>query len=195
MHMALSTDEWLSQKALYCNRYHARLTPVHCEENRQRTADSRCSGCDGLEEQPRELEQHEPVVFYSDPESDELDPSPMIQALAGALQEVLDGYEEELPPDDQGDPEGNPRDELTGFERELLALLGDNLDEPIFERKRAKEGPRRFAVFIGRCPRCKGFMVNAPERYNDNRDDDVHRCFTCGYRTSPGYQWNRQQGA
>lgn len=195
MHMVRTPEEWLSEQALYCNRYNARLTPVHCEKNRQRTDDCRCVGCSGLEEQQRELERQEPVVFYSDPEPEEMDPAPLMQALVGALREVLDGDEEELSFDDQEEPDVEVATGLTGFQRELLFLLGDDLEEPVTERKRVKKGPRRFAVFMGRCPRCSGLMINAPERYGDIRDDDVHRCFTCGYRTSPGYQWNRQRSA
>lgn len=190
MHMALSTEEWLSQQALYCNRYKARLTQVHCDRNQLRTDDCRCDGCGGLEEEQREIEPHEPVVFYSDPEPEELDPTPLIQALAGALQEVLDG-DEEVPFDDEEEPDEESAVELTGFQRQLLALMGDDVDEPIAERKPTKKGPRRFAVFMGRCPRCKGYMINSPER----DDHDAHRCLTCGYRTSPGYVWNRNQGA
>ena len=143
-----------------------------------------------MEEQQRELERKEPVVFYSDQEPENV----MAQALAGALQEVLEGDEEELLIEDQEGSGEEANDELTSFQRQLLAIMGDDLEERIIKRKREKKGPRRFAVFMGRCPRCKGFMINIPERYNDIRDDDVYRCFTCGYRTSPGYQWNRQQG-
>jgi predicted SprT family Zn-dependent metalloprotease len=46
-------------------------------------------------------------------------------------------------------------------------------------------------VFMGRCPRCRGFMQNDRERQFNERDEHVYRCFTCGWRTSPIYNENR----
>jgi hypothetical protein len=51
--------------------------------------------------------------------------------------------------------------------------------------------PRRVAVFVGRCHKCGGYMMNALERHDGIRDDEVYRCFNCGWRTSPRYQFNR----
>jgi len=186
MQMAQSTEEWLVDNALYCNRYHARLTALHCEENRHRIRGCRCSGCCGLEDQQRELERPEPVVFFSGEPEEDLDPEPLKEALAEALQEALNEVDE---------LEEETAGELTGLQRDLLALMGDDFEEELIERQPVKKERRRFAVFQGRCPRCKGYMVNAPERYNDIRDEDVYRCFACSYRTSPAYQQNRELGA
>jgi len=192
MHMVQLSEQWLALNAMYCNRYHARMTPIQCEANRQRVDACRCNGCGGLEEQEREIERQEPVVFFSD-EPEDLDPEPMKQALAEALQEALDCNDDEFPLDDLEELEEETEGELTGIQRQLMALLGDDIEEEIVERKPAKK-ERRFMVFKGRCPRCQGYMINIPERYDDIRDDDVHRCFNCGYRSSPGYTWNRMQG-
>src|SRR6266702_6560426 len=156
MHMALPLDHWLDQNAHYCNRFHARITPAGCAFNRAIEADLRCCGCGGLEDQQREPERHEPVIIQGEPEPDEC----MTRALVGALQEVLDGEEEEFPLDDaleELDEAANG--ELTSFHKELLALLDDDLEEPVPERKPEKKGPRRFEVFMGRCPRCSGYML------------------------------------
>lgn len=190
MQLAQSTEDWLSQNALFCNRYHARLNQLHCEENRQSNDVARCSGCGGLEDQEREIARQEPVVFFSDGPDDH-DPEPLKEALADALQEALD----EFLLDDLEEPEEETAGEPAGFQSQLLALLGDDFEEELIERRSAKKERRRFAVFMGRCPRCWGYMVNAPERYGDIRDDDVYRCFNCSYRTSPGYQQSRELGA
>lgn len=190
MHIAFPLDNWLGENARYCNRYHARFTPATCAKTREKFGKERCAGCNGLEDQQRELERKEPVVIQDEPEPAEC----MTRALAGALQEILDGDDEELFTD--ADPEEldeTVEDELNGFHHELLALLDDDLEEPVPERMPDKKGTRRFAVFMGRCPRCKGYILPAPERYDDIRDNEVMRCFNCGYRTSPGYQWNRHQ--
>ncbi|PKN16541.1 MAG: hypothetical protein CVU66_00625 [Deltaproteobacteria bacterium HGW-Deltaproteobacteria-23] len=193
MHMVQSTEDWLSQNAMYCNHYHARFTAQHCEENRQRVDDCRCTSCSGLEDQEREIIRQEPIVFFSGEPEYDLDPEPLKEALAEALQEIIGGVEEGYSLDDAGgDQDG---DGPTGLQKQLLALMGDDLEEELIERKPKKKERRRFAVFMGRCPRCRGWMVNAPERHGDIRDDDVYRCFNCSYRTSPGYQQNRELGA
>ena len=177
MHMMISPEEWLSENAMYCNRQGLRVTPAHCEEYRKIHAESRCRGCGGLEERRRDLEYKEPVVFFSDPEPEAV----MTTALAEALQEILDCDMV------AGNQAGS---EMSAFQRELLSLLEDDPEELIVERRPKSKVSRRYARFMGRCPKCRGYMVNSPERH----DDDVYRCFTCGHRTSPEYQWNRQQG-
>lgn len=56
---------------------------------------------------------------------------------------------------------------------------------------KSKQHTNKCAVYIGRCKRCNGYMINALERHGGIKDDDVYRCFTCGWRTSPVYQFNR----
>jgi len=196
MHLAYSSDDWLNLNAQHCNRYHARLTQVGCEENRQKLDASRCTGCDGLEDVQRELERREPVVIHCEPESDD----PMTQALAGALQDILNGEDdEELLEDPEAEEfdDETPEDELSGVSHRLLALLEAETEESLSERRPVPEqnSKRRVAVFMGRCPHCKGYMANIIEWYDGIKDDAVYRCYNCGWRTSPKYEQNRQLAA
>jgi hypothetical protein len=191
-YMAQELEEWLQEAARFCNRYHLRMTESACQKNRRNTLDLRCEGCPGLEDQERKLVRAEPVVFFSDPEPD----APITLALAEALQEVLDDKDDESLDEveteesclDLQDPEG------LGFG--LLAFMEEEYEE-IEPPRRPKpdKTPQRYAVFMGRCPRCKGYMVNAPERHGHSWDYGVHRCFNCGERVSPAYAWNRDQVA
>lgn len=55
----------------------------------------------------------------------------------------------------------------------------------------AKHG-KKYAVYMGRCKRCGGYMDNIREmQFVEKWDDDVYRCLACGWRTSPAYAWNR----
>ena len=92
---------------------------------------------------------------------------------------------------DGSDPAEATDDELTGFHLELLKLLEDDFEEPV-ERKPAKTVPQKFAVPTGVCPRCQGYLVNDPERGDGIWDTGVYRCFNCGHRVSPVYEWNRR---
>ena len=194
MHMALPSDNWLEQNALFCNRFHARLAPGACVCNREGKAAQHCAGCNGLEDHQRELPRSEPVIFFSEPDPEELDP--LSRAFVAALQGILDCDEwEVLIEEPEYYPDANlAKVELNGFYHNLLSLLEDDQEEseeprPVPEKK----GPRRFAVFMGRCTRCSGWMVNAPEFYDAIRDEAVYRCYSCGYRSSPSYKWNRSQ--
>ncbi|MBK5274598.1 MAG: hypothetical protein JJE30_06060 [Desulfuromonadales bacterium] len=194
MHMAISSDDWLALNTQHCNRYHARMTPAVCTENQLKTDNYLCSGCSGLEDVQWELERREPVVIPCAPEADD----PMTQALAGALQDILDGKEdEELPEDPEGDELDDElvEEELNGFHYKLLALMDCEPEEPEPERRPNLEHkrPRRVAVYMGRCPRCSGYVINDPEMQFADRDNEAYRCFSCGWRTSPAYEWNRQQ--
>lgn len=179
MHTTAAIDTWLGQHAGYCNRYGARITEAVCNANREKTSDSRCFGCGGLEPEARELERHEPIVFFS--EEEEIEPAPVVDPDEG--DDLLDLSEIDLDPEE---------DELSTLQHTLLGLLGNDepeLELPPLPKKPAK---RRVAVFTGRCQRCGGYMVNDPERQYSENDDEVYRCFCCGWRTSPGYEWNLQ---
>lgn len=176
--MTSAIDTWLEQCAGYCNRYGARITETVCAANRQKSADSRCFGCGGLEPEARVLERHEPVVFFSGEEESELQPA---AADLDEVDDLLDLPEMDLEPEDE---------ELSSLQHTLLGLLGGEEPEielPPLPRKAAKI---RVAVFTGRCLRCGGYMVNDPERQYSEHDDEVYRCFCCGWRTSPGYEWD-----
>lgn len=81
--------------------------------------------------------------------------------------------------------------------QELLsrATSGKELGELVRRAKtvEAKPAPRRFAVYMGRCRKCSGYMVNTREHQFDSRDEDIYRCFNCGWRTSPKYRDNRHE--
>jgi len=183
MHMALPIDNWLEQNALFCNRYHARMAPGVCDCNRGGKEAARCDGCNGLEDQQRESPRREPVVFFSEPDPEE-------PLTAEEEETELDGLELE------GLDITLEEDALNDFHLGLLALLEDDLEEPEEQiSEPEKKGPRRFAVYEGRCPRCTGYMVNDPEHYDGIRDDNLYRCYSCSFRISPAYQWNRLQRA
>ncbi len=186
MHVAIPLDNWLEKNALYCNRYHARLTPATCAANREKFGEERCAGCGGLEDQVREPERRSPIVIYSEPEPEEIpgvDPEVDDDEFG---QDYFPAEIEETTIQEKG---------LNDFQRELLAQLEDDWEEDEPERRPEpkKKLKRRYAVYLGRCPRCSGYMVNIPEFHDSIRDDDVYRCFTCGHRTSPTYEWNRLQ--
>lgn len=193
MDMTLTTDDWLTLHAQYCNRYRARMTPEGCEENRQKADNFRCAGCDGLKDAQRELEYRPPIVIQCEPEAND----PMTQALAGALQDILNGKEDEgaLEDPEAEELDDESEEELNSFHYKLLALMECDVEKPETEHRPRPEKTRnrRFAVYIGRCRRCSGYMVNTPERQFTEHDDETYRCFSCGWWTSPAYEWNRQQ--
>lgn len=192
MTTVLTANEWLTLNTKYCNRYHARMTQEGCEENRQKTDNCRCVGCAGLEDIERELEYRQPVVIQCEPEADDL----MTRAFAGALQDILNGKEDE---ETLEDPEAEDLDDesekVKDFHHKLLALMDYEPEEPEQERRPRpkKMSIRRVAVYMGRCPRCSGYMTNVSEKQFNERDDETYRCFSCGWRTSPAYEWNRHQ--
>lgn len=194
--MTPTADEWLTLNTRHCNRYQARLTPGECEINRQKASDLRCSGCNGLEDVQRKLEYREPVVIQCEPEADD----PMTQALVGVLQEILNGEEgeealEDLEDEEDEKQDDEPEEELSGFHHKLLALMDCTSEElePECRPKPEKTRNRLFAVYMGRCQRCSGYVEYYPEILFGDRDDETHRCLSCGWRTSPAYEWNRQK--
>lgn len=178
MHMALAEDQWLNQNTLFCNRLHARLTPAVCRANQRSVDDCRCHGCSGLEDQERKLPRREPVIVLADPE-----PEQAIERETEACDEYWLDTEE---------PELEAEEELSDLHRCLLELI-DQEEEEAPQRRPEHRRPRKVAVFMGRCPRCSGYMTEAPEQQFEVRDNEVYRCFSCGYRSSPSYQWNRKQ--
>ena len=191
MHMALNADEWLKLNTSYCQRLSAWLTEKACEANRilsfSGKGDLRCKSCNGL--------------------GDQINPSneTLTCSLIAAL---VDVFEADEPPEECTEDDGEDvfdemdcreidEDEL---DEELAALLPEyqlhiGKDQALSKKKpQAVESrrPKQVAVFAGRCRRCGGFMINVPERQFDERDEDVYRCFSCGWRTSPEYAWNRK---
>jgi len=212
MHMTLSPDEWLSLNARYCNRYLVRLTPANCAANRIKTDDCRCNGCNGLEDVQREPERTVPVIIHDEPEPETCCTDPMSRALAKALYEILAGDEwlDEEPVDDLEDDEEDdlepqatiPNDTGNGEVDPLIQLLlgelqgygGETEPEPLrVEIVEPPERKRHVKVYVGRCLKCEGYMVPAPwEGHDGIADREVYRCFNCGWRISPAYDYNRK---
>jgi hypothetical protein len=202
MHMAFNEDEWIKLNTSYCHRLCAWISSRTCDVNRERSVavagDLRCVGCNGLHDQTPELD-------------------PLGCSLKSALEAVLhsevDTEEQGLPKGDQDvDEQGlfRARSDEDEVDAELLAMfpelqeLFDITDpEPPSPEDREHESlagnrfqmaRKRCAVFSGRCKKCNGYMINDIERHDGIKDDDVYRCFTCGWRISPVYAWNRHMG-
>lgn len=190
MHLALAHNQAVDGVALwfaanqagYCIRMRATITAAACTANqKQSSLDNRCTGCRGL------FDQIAPVVAAALP--------------FASLNEV----EEAAPAsEDSGDwqnPDSQDRLDLT--EDELDELLSEYFPDETTDRQEQEQReriylddppdarPRRVPVYIGRCARCRGYMINALERYDGIKDDNVYRCCSCGWRTSPGYEINR----
>jgi hypothetical protein len=205
MHMALSADEWLKLNTSYCHRHLAWIGESACQTNqRLSSSDLRCAGCNGLYDQP------EPVslrLAYSSSRSIQVEETEPAEAIE--LEIVADPD----PGDDGaeiGDLDGLNNLEIDftleqlealcpGLSKELAALLGDEFKEEPEEAetparrpcRNVSGKPHRVAVYMGRCRKCGGYMLNALERREGIRDDEVYKCHACGWRTSPGYEWNR----
>lgn len=179
-----------ANSAAWCHRLTATITHHACEENQYRSThkygDLRCQGCGGLGNQtagPTLV-----VVCDADKGADEpsvLDNGADQDAGFVALDEIIDGLNEELLPSDNFDDV-----EIDLEDDELLALFPELAKDPwpVFPRfsEYQTEAPRR-AVYRGRCKKCGGYMENTRERHDDN----VFRCLGCGWRTSPDYERNR----
>lgn len=171
---------WLATNAVLCLRMAAKITMAACLENQHQSKfDNRCTGCRGL------FDQAEPVADT---------PLPL---------DLQDGPEEPQPASEESDTWTNSgnQDRPDLDEDELEELLAEyfpdeedkheELREPVYLDDPPDTRGRRVPVYVGRCVRCGGYMINALERYDGIKDDDVYRCFTCGWRTSPGYEINR----
>lgn len=204
MHMATACtpvdyDAWLAENSAYCHRLSARITLRACLENQQLStgADLRCVGCNGLYDQTAPTAPR--LYLVSTPIETETAQEPE------ALTEVdLSGLALGISPENAARIlEQNP-----ALVRELLALASeDDEQEPAVieedgteeerpaarqDRRDSRGHPRQVAVYQGRCVRCGGYVTNDLERHDDIRDDEVYRCLSCGWRTSPAYEYNRK---
>lgn len=174
---------WLEANTAVCLRLSARITQTGCRDNQlQSKFDNRCTGCRGL------FDQTEPVAvvpvsfdFLDEPEESQPDQEETDFWTATDNhnrpeldEDVLEELLAEYFPDDEADQKEEEH------EREPVYL-----DDPKTDKL------RRVPVYVGRCARCSGYMVNTLERRDGIRDDAVYRCFACGWRTSPGYEINR----
>ncbi|MBJ6800211.1 hypothetical protein [Geomonas propionica] len=188
MHMVFNADEWIKLHTSYCHRLSSWLSPNACDANRihsdSHSGDLRCSGCNGLHDQ-------EPTPGL-----------PLSCSLALVIEEVLHGDDamhqvergEEVQPVSHMDPSGLNDDELDEFLADVFMNEESEVREetrpPVYLEDPPERRARR-AILTGRCPRCDGYMTNDRERQFDERDEDVYRCFNCGWRTSPRYNDNR----
>jgi len=195
MHMALNADEWLLLHTAHCNRMTAWITAKTCEGNRLRSgSDSglNCNGCEGL------YNQAEPLELI------------LSRSLQHSLEEILtmDGLQEEgntysveKAGVDTRDLDPGSVDE-DALDKELAALfpeytdsmqLSDLVWEEVCRPVKAQK-VKKFAVYMGRCQKCGGYMIFAPEQQFDVKDVEVYRCYSCSWRVSPEYEWNRKHG-
>ena len=174
---------WLAfNQAGYCQRMRATITAAACASNqKQSSLDCRCDGCGGLDNQPEKMLQPPPINLL---------------------------WDADLQPDLDADKEEEQHNELTKcklYDEELDELLEDyfsdeddeSLDDDnednqqIYLEDPPEPQGRRVPVYVGRCPRCGGYMVNTSEKQFNKKDDHVYRCFNCGWRTSLEYENNR----
>jgi ribosomal protein L44E len=180
----------------------------------------KCKDCPGLDNQPKpSMQQVDKInnrkqLLASDVAEPEI--SALTLAYIEVLREILYGNEDLSIKVDEDFREISITDTATfeeqdGLEDELLKLFPEFSDISGVQNLRKNQvyqiagtvsnsqnglykSPIRIAVYIGRCKRCGGYMVNALEgRQFGRRIDDVYRCFSCGWRTSPQYAWNRQE--
>lgn len=191
-------EQWLAANSVYCVRYQARLSMTACDRNRSLSAgDLRCEGCGGLHDQPPPLpalrlvsdergdtESGAKEDRQSQAANDEPLPAEETEDLSFLDDLVIELSGEQLEEFCPGLPE-----ELAGMSKGEAPLL----DEAQPPARLKREAPRRkVAVFLGRCLRCGGYMINDQERQFDERDEEVYRCFSCGWRISPVYVFNCQ---
>ncbi|ABK99996.1 hypothetical protein [Pelobacter propionicus] len=189
---------WLAANAVaYCQRMRATITHTACAENKQRSdqacGDNRCRFCDGLDDQAGPVPEHQPEIIPDTCFPEVVDGPPVADLADDALVKgidvepparigatVMDDVEmEELLSELFGDEGSEDEDEERGEQRRVVYL-----DDP-------PERRQSVPVYIGRCRRCGGYMLNALERHDGIIDDDVYRCFSCGWRTSKTYETNR----
>jgi hypothetical protein len=203
---AVDIDQWLAGNTAYCARYQARLSSTACEQNRKYSReDLRCEGCGGLHDQPPL-----PALRLVYPARPEFHKEPEPAPLPGET-DTGDVCRDEFASLDQAREEDEDLSLLDDLEIELSAAqlealcpglaaeIGELVSEEIpssEEQARAdrrKRKPRRgkVAVFMGRCHRCGQYMVNDRERQFSEKDEGVYRCYTCGWRVSPVYVFNR----
>ncbi|HEY6872912.1 MAG TPA: hypothetical protein VI298_09330 [Geobacteraceae bacterium] len=195
MQMATALDEnaWIAENTSFCNRLSARITEDACQNNRQISVKgngvSCCRGCNGIHNQPerRAIQLQLVTSHASSDDKAELDRF-MLDEEDGAETEI-EVSEGELDYSEAWIDEEDLDEKLFELFPDLREINQEREDSPVEARRpRPEKGGVRFAVYLGRCTKCGGYMVNTRER----QDDEVYRCFNCGWRTSPEYEWNRE---
>lgn len=195
---AQTAATWLAANgAAWCHRLNATITTATCLTNMYvsegKNTDLRCAGCGGLDNQPGPERSFLPPVMVEEiaAETTEVDETP-----AGIVEPVeAEDTLFDLESDD--DLSGICGDTTNSFHQALLAELEDDFEdvepeELELDDERPTYHQTRVAVFMGRCPRCNGYMLQVPEYQGELKDVMVYRCYACGWRTSPTYEQNRQ---
>jgi DNA-directed RNA polymerase subunit M/transcription elongation factor TFIIS len=202
--VATDIETWLAANTVYCSRYQARLSPVACAQNRAlRYDDCRCEGCGGLHDQPPPLPALRLVAPTRHASEDEPDTAPLA-STAEVLQYEVVCFDQVGEADETLALLADLGIELAEEQLEALCSeLSEETGEPrtedtlrldkeaLSDRRDRKSRRRKVAVFVGRCHRCGGYMVNDRERQFDETDEEIYRCFSCGWRISPVYAFNR----
>lgn len=220
---SLDCDAWLAANAVYCQRHRCLLTVAECAGQRVNSqgehSDLRCQGCGGLHDQPDAIDEkgeygkatqrHLKLVTSPASVDATAEPDPFTVALLSILNTKVEGLDVEFGPikeepeyADAWIDEDDLDDEVMRLFPELQELYAECGSTPITaenENRGERIGVKstnchgKYAVYMGRCERCGGYMDNAREReFYEKWDDDVHRCLACGWRTSPAYAWNRE---
>ena len=206
----LDAAAWLAVHTGYCIRHRARLTPASCQKNQSvsiaSSGDLRCAGCGGLDNQPEPMKPTLTLIHGGLDQNEhgargevEL-PGPVTEQLPVELWGDTD-QEEDATKLDLAELVGVALESLDPLIQQLLQALHisasgaeaeDAEPEQIFvELPDLPERRIKVAVFAGRCIRCDGAMLHAAR---EQHDDEVYRCFNCGWHTSPGYEENRRAG-
>lgn len=175
-------EQWLEEHSQICRRLHVRLAPRACQAAASADPD-RCAGCGGLHDQSG------PVLKLVQ----ETAPGLPLAASIPVSEDVGTFSAEEDFPEDQEEFALRPLDIPLGLKGELLSIFAEWDEELLPERKAKKSRRGGVAVFLGRCRRCGGYMLNAIEKQMGTRDEEVYRCVCCGWRTSPIYEFNRNE--
>jgi len=171
-------EQWLTTETDLCQRYQVLLTASACSEIAAKD-DGRCHGCGGLQSQTPAV--FRPVVVPEKTPGDGLDE---------AEKEHCEVKEQRGK--NTADVSSSLCDlELPELDDLLMGLVDEEDDEPVVQRRPSRKKSRLVAVYLGRCERCGGYMLNTIDGFHGEIDHEVYRCFNCGWRVSPVYQFNR----
>jgi hypothetical protein len=220
---SLDHEAWLALNTAFCQRHRCRLTVADCDSQRLssqgESGDLRCQSCGGLDDQPEAIDEigeygkttQRHLKLVTPPVS--VDAAAQIDPFAVMLLSILnekdyvveaefEPVEEELDYAAAYIDEDDLDDEVMQLFPELRGFIEECNSTPIAaenESRRERPGSKsnhcrdKYAVYMGRCERCGGYMDNTREtQFAEKWDDDVHRCLACGWRTSPAYAWNRE---
>lgn len=130
------------------------------------------------------------AVFFQDKAELSTDTVDAAECITDSIDE--DDEDQELLSDLFGDAE---MEDLDPVMQQLLKAFKSIEEEPVIcqeKNYKATSSRYRIRVFEGRCRKCGGYMShNYRECQGPTIDDEVYRCFNCGWRVSPIYSENR----